>query len=297
MFSATDAAFEGFRVVRRKPVVLLWWAGFYMLSFALIFALAAGPIIGMVNAFGDLEAMGPAATPQDFEPFMAAYMGVMPLMVPLGILLGAVTTAAVARSVVEPGKSAFGYLRIGMDEVRVAVVSLVLSILIGIASFIALMVAGGVGGALIAGDVPGAWLIAIVLGLAAAAAIIWLYVRLSLAVPITVAEKKFAFFESFKMTSGHVWGLIGMAIIAFVMTMVVSILTSIVFFPVNMGLISTVDWEALEGADVGTILQSAGPMILISIVIYAIGAALQAAVTYAPFSAAYMGLKGTATHL
>ncbi len=297
MFSATDAAFEGFRVVRRKPVVLLWWAGFYMLSFALIFALTAGPIIGMVNAFSALEQAGPTASPEDFEPFMAAYMGVMPLVAPLGILLGAVTTAAVARSVVEPGKSAFGYLRIGMDEVRVAVVTLVLSILIGIASFIALLVAGGVGGALIAGDVPGAWLVAIVLGLAAAAAIIWLSVRLSLAVPITVAEKKFAFFESFKMTGGHVWGLIGMAIIAFVMTIVVSILASIVFFPVTMGLFATVDWEALEGADIATILQSAGPMILIAIVIQAISAALQAAVSYAPFSAAYMGLKGTATHL
>jgi hypothetical protein len=25
-FSATEAAFEGFRVVRRKPTALIWWA-------------------------------------------------------------------------------------------------------------------------------------------------------------------------------------------------------------------------------------------------------------------------------
>ncbi len=30
-FSATDAAFEGFRIVRRNPLALLWWAALYAL--------------------------------------------------------------------------------------------------------------------------------------------------------------------------------------------------------------------------------------------------------------------------
>ncbi len=294
-FSATDAAFEGFRVVRRKPVVLLWWAAFYLVSFALIFLVAAGPIAGLMAAASDLENMGPGATPEDLEPIMMAYASILPLVLPLGLLVGAVLSAAVARSVLEPGKSAFGYLRIGMDEVRVAVVSLVLMIVLWLASAVSFGLAGVIAGFLGAADVPGGPLIMVVVFLAAAAFLIWLSVRLSLAVPITVAEKKFAFFDSFKVTGGRIWSLIGMAVIAFVMTMVVSILTSIVFFPITMGLGAAVDWQSLEGMGAMGIVQAVGPMILVAIVLQAIASALSAAVMYAPFAAAYRDLKGTGT--
>ncbi|MBU2168779.1 MAG: hypothetical protein KKF88_13205 [Alphaproteobacteria bacterium] len=294
-FSATDAAFEGFRVVRRKPMVLLWWAAFYLVSFALIFLVAAGPIAGLMAAASDLENMGPGATPEDLQPLMMAYASILPLVLPLGLLVGAVLSAAVARSVLEPGKSAFGYLRVGMDEVRVAVVSLVLMIVLWLASAVSFGLAGVIAGFLGAADVPGGPLIMVVVFLAAAAFLIWLSVRLSLAVPITVAEKKFAFFDSFKVTGGRIWSLIGMAVIAFVMTMVVSILTSIVFFPITMGIGATIDWQSLEGLGAMGIVQAVGPMILVAIVLQAIASALSAAVMYAPFAAAYRDLKGTGT--
>ena len=294
-FSATDAAFEGFRVVRRKPLVLLWWAAFYLISFALIFLLAAGPIAGLMAAAADLEDMGPGATPEDLQPFMMAYLAIFPIVIPLGILMGAILNAAVARSVLQPGASAFGYLRLGMDEVRVAVVSVVLSIVMGLAAMVLFGVAGAIAGFLGAAEVPGGPLIMVVIFLAAVAAMIWLAVRLSLAIPITVAEKKFAFFDSFKVTGGHVWGLIGMAVIAFVMTLVVSILTSIVFFPITMGFGAAVDWQSLEGMNAMGILQAIGPMVAVAIILQAVSSALLAAVMYAPFAAAYRDLKGTGT--
>lgn len=294
-FSATDAAFEGFRVVRRKPMVLVWWAAFYLVSFALIFLVAAGPIAGLMAAVSDMESAGTVATPEDFEPIMMAYASILPLVLPLGILIGAVLSAAVARSVLEPGKSAFGYLRIGMDEVRVAVVTLVLTIVIGLAAMVSFGVAGFVAGFLTAADVPGAPLIMVLVFLAAAAFMIWLSVRLSLAIPITVAEKKFAFFDSFKVTGGRIWSLIGMAVIAFVMTMVVGILTSIIFFPITMGLGATIDWQSLEGMGAMGILQAVGPMVFVAIVLQAISSSLSAAVMYAPFAAAYRDIKGVST--
>ena len=123
----------------------------------------------------------------------------------------------------------------------------------------------------------------------------WLSVRLALAIPITVAEKKFAFFDSFKVTAGRVWGLIGMAIIAFVMTMVVGILTMIIFFPITMGMGATVDWESLEGMNAVGIMQAVGPIVFVMIVLQAISSALSAAVMYAPFAGAYRDLKGGTT--
>jgi len=143
--------------------------------------------------------------------------------------------------------------------------------------------------------VPGGPLIMIVLILAAAAFMIWLAVRLSLAIPITVAEKKFAFFDSFKVTGGRIWGLIGMAVIAFVMTLVVGILTSIIFFPITMGLGATIDWQSLEGMGAMGIIQAVGPMIFVALVLQAIASSLSAAVMYAPFAAAYRDLKGGST--
>ena len=40
-FSATDAAFEGFRVVRRRPVVALAWGLTYLLLYLVMFGLGA----------------------------------------------------------------------------------------------------------------------------------------------------------------------------------------------------------------------------------------------------------------
>ena len=40
-FSATDAAFEGFRVVRRHPVVALAWGLTYLLLYVVMFGFGA----------------------------------------------------------------------------------------------------------------------------------------------------------------------------------------------------------------------------------------------------------------
>ena len=73
------------------------------------------------------------------------------------------------------------------------------------------------------------------------------------------------------------------------------ILTSIIFFPITMGLGATVDWESLEGMNAMGILQAVGPMVFVAIVLQAISSSLSAAVMYAPFAAAYRDLKGTGT--
>ena len=60
-------------------------------------------------------------------------------------------------------------------------------------------------------NTPVLWLIVVVFFLVAWAAFIWLLVRLSLAVPMTLAEKRIVLFDSFSLTKRHFWPLIGMA--------------------------------------------------------------------------------------
>lgn len=293
-FSATDAAFEGFRVVRRKPTVLLWWTGAYLAFMALIVVIGIGPLVAMVGAMQTLEG-ATSPTPEDVAPFMAAVAGVMVLVVPLGLLLGAVLNAAVARSVLEPQKSDFGYMRLGADEFRVLAVTLVLAILaflgFGVLSFAGGVIAGIAGAAL--GDMG--WLVGFLIGLALVAVAIWLAARFSLAVPITLTERKIAIFDSWRVTKGRELPIIGMAILAFIMTIVVSILFSIMLFPVTLGFGISGGWDQLaqmEGAAPAEIFAAMGPFLAVTVVFQAIGAALQLAVAYAPFSAAYRDIKG-----
>jgi hypothetical protein len=293
-FSATDAAFEGFRVVRRKPTVLLWWTGAYLAFLALIVLIGIGPLVAMMGAMEALEGVT-TPTPEDIAPVMAALGGVIVLLFPLGLLFGAMLNAAVARSVLEPQKSAFGYLRVGGDELRVLAVTLVLAILsfvgFGVMSFAGGVISGLAAAAL--GD--WGWVVSALVLLALVGAGIWLGARLSLAVPITLAERRIAIFDSWRVTRGRTLPIIGMAVLAFIMTFVVSILFSIILFPVTLGFGLSGGWVELaqmEGAAPAEIFAAMGPFLAVTVLFQAIGAALQLAVAYAPFSAAYRDIKG-----
>jgi hypothetical protein len=291
-FSAADCAFEGFRVARRTPVTILIWALAYILFTALMFALAGGSFVALMAAATDLQGVT-NPTPADLEPLWAAYAG-MAWILPLSLVFGAVMYAAALRVVLRPEEKAFGYLRLGMDEVRVFVVTLVLTILAGIAAAVVFGLAGVLGAlaAAAAGDAGG--LIAFVVVLAAVAFFIWLAVRFSLALPITVAEKKFAIFDSWNVTKGRVWGLIGMTLIVIVMAVVVSILASIIILPLMFFTGNISELATMEGADIGQIMSAMGPAIIIYVISNSIISALSLAIFYAPYAAAYRDIRGVA---
>ncbi len=291
-FSATECAFEGFRVARRTPMTILIWAAAYILFTALTFALVGGSFIALMAAATDLQGVT-NPSPADLEPMFAAYTG-MAWILPLSLVFSAVLYTAALRVVLHPAEKGFGYMRLGMDEVRVFVVTLVLSVLAGIAGVVVFGIAGVLAGlgAAAAGDAGG--LIAFVLILAAVVVFIWLAVRFSLALPITVAEKKFAIFDSWGVTKGRVWGLIGMTLIVIVMAIVVSILASIIILPLMFFTGNISELAAMEGADIGQIMSAMGPAIAIYVISNSIISALSLAIFMAPYAAAYRDIRGGA---
>lgn len=295
-FSATDAAFEGFRVVRRRPMALIFWSLFYAGIMVAAFAIMGPNLIGLVSATEQLEKSGTAPTLEDFAPLFQM-MGVMfAVLLPLSLIASAMIYAAISRSVLRPAESAFGYLRLGMDEFRVLVVSVVLFLVFMALTILMSGIIGAVIGMTVAAEMPALWLLVVLLVLAAIAVSIWLSVRLSLAIPITMAEKRIAIFDSFAMTRGRFWPLLGMAVLAGVLSMVVGLLGSMVAMPLQMvtggGMMGL---EGLEGENLQVILQAAWPAIAVWILINAVMSALQVAVVYAPFSAAYRDIKGGAS--
>lgn len=288
-FSATDAAFEGFRVVRRAPMSLVFWALFYVVVMAVAFAMMGPSLASAMAAAERLESVG-TPTLDDFMPIMNSFGLVFSILLPVSLLSSAVMSAAIARSVLYPTQKALGYLRFGADELRVLAVSVALGII-----FIVLMgLIWGMTFALGAAAVntPVLWLIVVVFFLVAWAAFIWLLVRLSLAVPMTLAEKRIVLFDSFSLTKRHFWSLVGMAIIAGVMSFVVSMLGSLVLMPIQLMTGGMEKLSTVEGLNLVGMLQQAWPAILTYVVVNAIISALQVAVIYAPFSAAYRDIAG-----
>lgn len=290
-FSATDAAFEGFRVVRRQPMALVFWALFYLVVMVAALAMVGGSVIGLMSAAETLEQSG-ATSFDDVMPVLSAYMAIFAVVLPVSLIASAMIYAAVSRSVLRPGESAFGYLRLGMDEVRVLVVSVVLFILFAVLSVVLFGIVGMVAGFSTAADMQALWLVVVLLVFAAIAFFIWLAVRLSLAIPITMAERRIAIFDSFAVTKGRFWPLLGMALLAFVMSIVVGLLGSLVAMPIQLATGGLNGLAGLEGESIPTILQAAWPAIAAWVVINAVISALQVAVIYAPFSAAYRDIKG-----
>lgn len=298
-FSPTESAFEGFRLARRAPLTILLWALFYLVMTAVMFAVMGG---AMANVFAAAQGMetGGEPTPAEMSTFMSAYFGLLGMILPISILFGSIAYAAVNRSIVRPAESAFGYIRLGMDEVRVAVVQIVLAICIGGGlSLVGGLVFGVLGAAMgAAGDNAGPilGLLMVVAVIAFACLAIWVAVRLSLAIPITVAERRFAFFDSWRLTRGQFWNLLGMGLLAIVMCFVVQTLLSIVLMPILFFVSGGFEnLSALETMAPMEIFRAMAPLAITILIFSAIVSALQAAIMYTPFAAAYLGLTGRNT--
>ena len=246
-FSATDAVFEGFRVVRRQPLALVFWALFYAAIMAAAFAMIGPSLIGFVTATEQLEQSGATPTMEDFAPLFQMMGLLFAVLLPASLIASAMMHAAIARSVLRPGESAFGYLRLGMDEVRVLVVSVVLFLVFMVLMAVSSGLIGVAIGMTVAAEAPALWLLVVLLVLATIALFAWLSVRLSLAIPITMAERRIAIFDSVGFTKGRFWPLLGMALLAWVLSMVVGLLGSLVAMPLELATGGGI--KALEGLE------------------------------------------------
>ena len=125
---------------------------------------------------------------------------------------------------------------------------------------------------------------------------VWLAVRWSLAIPIVVAEKRFAFFDSFALTRGRFWPLLGMAVLAVVMVLLVQLLSSIVSMPIALAS-GAESWSFGSGQDSEAVIAAldvSNPWVIAHAVVEAIVSALTVGVLYAPFAAAYRDITGAA---
>jgi len=200
-FSASEAALEGFNLMRRHWRSVLGWAAFNLLALAMLVLVTA--LLGVIAAAIGADIRGPLA------------MTAGALLALGACVIQAIIVGGVFRMEIRPGETAFLGLRLGRDELRLLAVWIIT--LTG--AWTALWAATAVGQM---AHVPPAWLAA-----AAMVLLIYLGLRFSLAAPVAFAERRIDFPRSWRLTRGRALALLGMQ--AMVLSLIAVVMVTVLF--------------------------------------------------------------------
>lgn len=214
----TDAALEGLRTMRRKPVTVIAWAAFSLVMLPIL-GLIAKIVLGEEGRTALAGRVG-SADPRELLDLITHLGGAMVLLIALALVLGSVLQAAIIRSVIEPRNDRFAYLRLGREEVQLLIVSLITW---AAALGVTVIPSGAVvlGAALLSG--PAAGWFATLGALAVIGLSMWVAVRLSLLGPHAFSHHHIDIRAAWIQTHGQFFRLLAM----FAMTIVLSAIVSI----------------------------------------------------------------------
>lgn len=222
-FSIGAAIGDAFGLIRRRPVSVFVWG-------LLLIAPALGSAAMVLPAMGEIFANMPMHGQQGPDDVMAAPMvGQMmqfqlaSMLLNIGqLLMSVLVYTAIFRAVVRPRESGFFYLRIGMDELRVAVVGLAIGIGLYVAMLLLVILGLVVGFAVsTAGDTAVLVGVVCVMVLVMVVAMFLALARVSLMAPASVLYRDFAFVQGWRLAAGKMWPLFGLMIVVFLTILVI----------------------------------------------------------------------------
>ena len=208
-----------FRLVREHPGAVLIWMLIYL----------ATTVVGLFVTQPSLEmeaAAAGGADPLAMPGFWSAFGSMMLVQIASSLVFMILFTAAL-RAILRPQEPGSGFLRLGADELRI----------IGLAIFLTIILYGGMLvmilflftiAALVMGPaaIGGVWFV-LLLALPVVFVAVWLYVRFSLAFPLTVLRRKIVIGESWELTRGRFWTLFGAYLVLILILVLLSIAGSV----------------------------------------------------------------------
>lgn len=216
-----DASFEGFRIIRDKPGLILAWTGIYFLS------LLAMILIMLLPNLGTLQGVTAGGGERNLDELFARFGPWILIDLIIALLLVTVLPGAIFRAVLRPKDSGFAYMRFGADEWRMLGLYLIVVIVFSVAS----AVYGAVAVFALSLSGPVEWLIGGAATIGGLALVGWLFVRLCLAGPVAVADEKLKVRTAWRLTYGEFWQLVGTLLLSalsylgvFLMALCVSLL-------------------------------------------------------------------------
>lgn len=295
-FSITEALGVGTGLIARKPLAVLAWGLAPVIVVVPLLLLFGGTLIAIIaaasRAGADQSAIAASILPEIGGLLLFLFLALMLLWV-----LGAVVTAAAYRAVLEPEQSAFGYLRFGSQELWLMAVNFVMG-LVFFGVGLALAIPQGIVNISVMNSGMGAQLTAAaVFALIRYGITIWLWLRLSMALPMTFSLRKFQLFESWALTRGHTVQLLTFSVLA----VLILVAIEIVAFCIGVG-----GGLALAGGAVAAartnpqafwanpraVIAALGPALVLWSLLLVIMGAASTAIFRAPFAHIYRRLAG-----
>jgi hypothetical protein len=303
--SVTEAALEGFRLVGQRPLSFAVWALVWLgLGYGLLGLLLWHSMPQLTQVFAALPQPGgdPRAA---IATVMQLELGILRIAAPWGLwvwLLSVVLVAAIYRAVLEPNNRGPAYLRLGADELRLLgleVIYLILTIV-----FFCLL-AGVCAAAFVAArqlQQPWQGLLDVVVVLAAIVLSIYLRIRLLFAPTMTFARKRLQIFDSWGLTRGSAWSIVGLCLLVFVFILAVAFVLGVIRQALMFGQMQDLMSGMMRtpvaprlafGRALQVMAQTmVSPLGLTALVIQGIGDSFLRVVAAAPFAEAYRQLSG-----
>lgn len=253
-FSITEAVGEPFRLCFGKPLVTLAW-GLVMLLPAVAVLAAFAPLFHELIASGSLFDPDLASDPDmfgdDFGPAMFQFQVWSQLSNLLQYLSLLLVTTAIIRAVFAGHRGdGFAFLRLGKDELHVAVIGVAVVLGAVVAMIVAALLGVAIGfGVWSAVPDPWRWLIVIGYGVALWLGLLLLWGRLSLLAPAAVHYRTFAFEEGWRLGRGQTWRLFAMLLLLVLICIVLGVLLIVLIGVLALtigGLGSWQDPDAIE---------------------------------------------------
>ena len=298
-FSAVDAAFEGFHILTRRPFAVIGWGVLYLLFYVILFG---GLFAVLGPRFVDLARASETGAPPDPQKALSMIALILPFE--LLVILAAygmrmVIVTSVYRTVLRPDEGAPLNMGLGMAELMQLVVLVAQGLLV-LLGFIAIVTVGSPLAIAVA-YAPGSVrpLLIMLLAFAAIGALVFLLIRFSLAGPATFAQRNIKIFESWALTRGAFWSLLGAYVLAIALLCVayfiVALIGGLLFI---LGVVTNpAIMHGFQHPGAANMAAMVGPMQVIMFVLFAALTSLFAGFSYAmmygPAAHAYRAIAGS----
>jgi hypothetical protein len=274
-FSWSGATLAGLGVMRREPRALLLWS-----LVGLVFALFDQVLDTRADILGKTGYSGTWIV-----PMFSLARGVV------GAVAMAIFSAAVYRAVLRPEGEARGRMRFGADEIRLTLVWLLQGVLLLVLTIAAIvpayavstltakrndMVTGIVGTAVAVGILV-AWIV--------------LLLRLSLAAPMALAERRWSVPAAWRMTKGHALKILAVHL-PLLLALGLALSFSKTLYLLVLGVTHIGASASFFPRNAASLPELFAPVRLAFTVISAVLGAVAAVMLYAPAAAIYRDLRG-----
>lgn len=298
--SVGGALGEGFGLIRRQPLSVLAWGAVLVGLQIATFALFAPYYLSVYGALLQALAQGaamPLATLS--SPDVRRMQGLLQLFNLVQLFVGMVVYCAAYRAVLHPERSAFAYLRVGLPELYLAVLTIagvfalviaLVIVTIPVAIIIGIVVGVSHGGA----GAAAALVLVPILLLAMVVLVLVFGVRFALVGPMMVQDGTFRLFESWTLTKGRVGSLLLIALGLFGIFLVIDVVLLATFVGLGAAAVNSLGGlgqaVTLLRQSPQALLGKLAPVLVLYVVIHVPLAGCLVAIAGAPWARAYRDL-------